>query len=229
MQLNHRKGHRERLREKYLKAGVKAFHNYEILELLLTYAIPQKDVKPIAKELFKRFHCFSEIIDAKVNDLISVPGIGKKSAVLIKVAREICCCYLEDNMKKKDVLSTPIAVLDFARMKLTEKEDEAVMIIYLNVKNHVNSYEIINEGTIDQAAAFPRTIIKKSLANNSSAIIMVHNHPSGICDPSDKDKKLTEQIQNGLAAVNMKLLDHIIVGKSGYFSFMENGLLETNG
>ncbi len=225
MMKDHQKGHRERLRQKYVAAGPKALHDYEMVELLLTYAIPQRDVKPIAKELLARFGNFAGIVDAPLEELAEIKGLGTTSAILLKVVKEVSLEYLADKMKEKNSLSSPQAVRNFARMKLAGYLDEAFMVIYLNTKNHVNDYEIIQEGTIDQAIIYPRTLVKKALAKNASGVIIVHNHPSGICEPSGDDKRLTDAIKNAVLTVNIRLIDHIIVGKAGYFSFVENKIL----
>jgi DNA repair protein RadC len=225
MNNDHQRGHRERLRKKYASSGVNSLHDYEIVELLLTYAIPQKDVKPLAKDLMNRFNNFAGIIDAPLNELVKVKGIAENSAILFKLIKDISSEYLADKMKVQDPLTSPEAVINFARMKLVGREDEAFMIIYLNVKNYVSKFEIINEGTIDETVVYPRNIIKKTLANNATGIIVVHNHPSGICTPSESDKKLTKSLKSALDAVNIRLVDHLIVGKAGYFSFVQQKLL----
>jgi DNA repair protein RadC len=225
MNNDHQKGHRERLRKKYSTCGVDGLHDYEIVELLLTYAIPQKDVKPLAKDLMNHFGNFAGIIDAPLEELIKVNGIAQNSALLFKLIKDISSEYLADKMKAQDPLTSPEAVINFARMKLMGREDEAFMVIYLNVKNFVSKFEIINEGTIDETVVYPRNIIKKTLANNATGIIIVHNHPSGICTPSESDKKLTKSLKTALDAVNIRLVDHLIVGKAGYFSFVQHKLL----
>jgi DNA repair protein RadC len=172
-----------------------------------------------------RFNNFAGIIDAPLNELVKVKGIAENSAILFKLIKDISSEYLADKMKVQDPLTSPEAVINFARMKLVGREDEAFMIIYLNVKNYVSKFEIINEGTIDETVVYPRNIIKKTLANNATGIIVVHNHPSGICTPSESDKKLTKSLKSALDAVNIRLVDHLIVGKAGYFSFVQQKLL----
>jgi DNA repair protein RadC len=210
---------------KYLNVGTSGLHDYEIIELLLTYAIPLKDVKPIAKNLITRFKDINGVLDATHDELCEVEGISLISAGLISLVRDICSEYLAGKMKDKDALSSPEAVRDFARMKMAGLKDEAFMVIYLNTKNHVIEYEMINEGTVDQAVIYPRNIIKKALGNNATGLIVIHNHPSGMCEPSKDDVKLTHAIREAANTVNIKTIDHIIVGKSGYFSFIENSLL----
>lgn len=219
------KGHRERLRKKFLKAGLKGLHDYEAIELLLTFAIPRRDVKPVAKKLLAEYRNIAGILDAPVEKLRETYGLGDNSIVLLMLIRETCAEYLADRMKGRDALSNPESVRNFARMKLSGMKTESFMIIYLNTKNHVNEYEVINEGTVDQAIIYPRNIIKRALANDSTGLILIHNHPSGICEPSMDDRKLTSAIREAAKTINIRLIDHIIVGKSGYFSFSEKGLL----
>ena len=222
---NPAKGHRERLRNKYVSAGLESLHDYEAVELLLTYAIPLRDVKPLAKALIAKFEDAAGILDASMEELCQIKGISRNSAALISLVKDICSLYLAQKMKDKDALSSPEAVRNFARMKLGGLRNEAFMVIYLNTKNHVNDYEISNEGTVDQAVVYPRNIIKKALATNASGLILIHNHPSGICEPSSDDIKITNSIKDAVKTLNIRLIDHVIVGKSGYYSFIEEGLL----
>lgn len=217
--------HRKRLRERFQKAGSEGFHDYELLEFLLTYAIPRKDIKPTAKDLINRFGGLSEVLDASQRELEEIHGIGSASATLIRLVKELCGAYLAERMKERDLLSSPQAVVDFARMKLSGLPHEAFMVIYLNTKNKVLKYEIVHEGTVDRTAVYPRRIIEGALAYHASSLILVHNHPSGHPKPSDEDKRLTQIITESARTVELRILDHIVVGKDGYFSFMENHLL----
>ncbi len=218
-------GHRKRLRERFRKSGSEGFHDYELLELLLTYAIPRKDVKPIAKDLIKRFGSLSGILDADQKELEEISGLGAISATLIRMVKELCSAYLGERMKRRDVLSSPQEVVDFVRMRLSGLPHEAFMVIYLNTKNEVIQYEIVQEGTVDRAVVFPRRIIEKALSYHASGMILVHNHPSGHHYPSEDDKNLTQNIIGAARMLDLRILDHIVVGKDGHFSFMENQLL----
>jgi len=220
-----RKGHRERLRQRFLNAGLKGFHDYEVLELLLTFAIPRRDVKPLAKALLAQFKSLAGILDASHAELCEVKGIGDNGAVLLTLLKQLCGAYLAEKMREGDALTSPRAVRDFARMCLAGLPEEAFMVIYLNVKNRVIEYEIVNRGTVDQAAVYPRNIIKNTLHHNATGLILVHNHPSGVCEPSSDDVRLTDAIRQATQTINVRILDHIIVGKGGYFSFVEHGLL----
>lgn len=217
--------HRKRLRERFKKAGAKGLHDYELLELLLTYAIPRKDVKPTAKDLLKRFGSLSGVLDASQKELEAVEGLGSISATLIRLVKEICSAYLSDRMKRKDVLSSPQAVVDFARAKLGGLPHEAFMVVYLNTKNEVIEHEIVHEGTIDRAVIYPRRIIEAALAHHAAGLILVHNHPSGHPEPSEEDKRLTRAIADAARPMDIKVIDHLIVGKDDYFSFREKHLL----
>ena len=221
-------GHRKRLRERFLKNGVEGMHDYEILELLLTYAIPRKDVKPYAKDLIKRFGSLSGVLDAGQKELEEVAKIGPISAALIRLVKGVCEAYLADKMKNKDVLSSPQAVLDFARVRLTGLPHEAFLAIFLNAKNRVLDYKIIQEGTVDRAVIYPRRIVEEALTYHAASIIFVHNHPSGDFQPSPEDKQLTFSLTEAARTIDLRVLDHIIVGKEGYFSFVENHLLQTS-
>ncbi|MGB9628048.1 MAG: RadC family protein [Thermodesulfobacteriota bacterium] len=224
----HYLGHRKRLRERFRKGGPQGFHDYELLELLLTYGIPRRDVKPIAKKLIKQFGSLSGVLDATPKELEEVSGVGPISATLIKMVKEICSAYLEERMKDRDVLSSPQAVVNFVRMKLSGLPYEVFMVIYLNTKNEVLHYEIIQEGTVDRAVVFPRRIIEKAISHHASGLILVHNHPSGHHQPSEEDKNLTKNILGAAQTLDLRVLDHIVVGKDGHFSFMENQLLSTS-
>jgi len=223
----HYLGHRERLRKRFEKSGSKGLHDYEILELLLTYAIPRKDVKPIAKSLIKRFNSFSGVFNASLEELKGVRGLSSTSAVLIQVVKEIFGVYLGEKMKKKDLLSSPQVVVDFARVKLAGLSHEAFMVIYLTTKNEVIDSEIIHEGTVDRAVVYPRRIIEAALAHHAVGLLLAHNHPSGNPQASDEDKRITHAIAEAAHTIDIRVIDHIIVGKNSYFSFVEKQLLNS--
>jgi len=222
---SHYAGHRERLRERFQKAGIEGLHDYELLELLLTYAIPRKDVKPVAKDLMKRFKSLSGVLDAAQKELEEVPDVGPASATLIRLVKELCGAYLAERMKHRDVLSSPQAVVDFARVKLAGLPHEAFMVIYVNAKNEVIEHELIHEGTVDRAVIYPRRILEGALAHHAAGLILTHNHPSGHPEPSEEDKRLTRAMVEAARALEIRVVDHIVIGKDDYFSFVEKHLL----
>jgi DNA repair protein RadC len=200
-------------------------HDYELLELLLTFSIPRRDVKPVAKKLISEFGGLSGVLDADQKKLEELQGVGSMSAALIRLVKELYNTYLAENMKRGDVLSSPETVLKFVRVRLSGMTNEAFMVIYMNVKNEVIDYSILHEGTIDNVAVYPRRIIESALSRHASGVILVHNHPSGNPTPSREDKALTRDIADAAITLDIRVLDHIIVGKDGYFSFLENDLI----
>jgi DNA repair protein RadC len=217
--------HRKRLRERFQRAGLEGLHDYELLELLLTYAIPRKDVKPVAKRLIERFESLSGILDAGQKELEEVADMGPASAALIRLVKELCSAYLAQRMKHRDVLASPQVVTDFARVKLAGRPHEAFMVIYLTTKNEVIDHEVIHEGTVDHAVVYPRRIIEAALQHHATGLILVHNHPSGHPEPSEEDKHLTRALVDAARIMDIRVVDHLVVGKDGYFSFVEHRLL----
>lgn len=217
-------GHRDRLRNRYLNAGIDSFQDYERLELLLMYAIPRRDVKPIAKKLLARYKTLSAVIDAPLEQLEKITGMGRNSALLCKLLKDLCTQYLKENMCEADVLANPTRVINYSRAKLGSMDVEAMLVIYLNVKNMVISSEVFH-GTVDQTSVYPRNLMQTALRHNASGIILVHNHPSGICQPSPEDELLTMNIQEAGKTMGVKIIDHIIVSRSSHYSFVAEGKL----
>ena len=219
------KGHRQRLRERFEKNGSSAFSHHELLELLLTYSIPVKDIKPLAKKLLKRFGSLSGVLDADLSELRKIEGMGAISAILIGLIKELKVEYNAEKLRELEILPTSDDVSSFVKSNLAGKRDEQFMAIYLNNKNKVLDFEINAEGTVDQATVYPRKIIRKALENNASGLILAHNHPSGEPEPSSGDISLTRSLKTVCETMNIRLLDHVIVGKLGYFSFHGSGML----
>ena len=219
------KGHRQRLRTRFEKNGSDAFAQHELIELLLTYSIPVKDVKPLAKKLLKHFGSLTGILDADISELAKIEGMGPASAILIALIKELKIEYHKEKLKNLEVLPTSDEVNLFVKSKLAGKRDEQFMVIYLNGKNRILDFEINAEGTVDQAAVYPRKIIRKALENNASGLILAHNHPTGEPEPSKGDIDLTNSLKNICETMNIRILDHVVVGKLGYFSFHRSGLL----
>lgn len=218
-------GHRQRLKDKFRRTTGEGLHDYELLELLLTYALPRRDVKPLAKELIARFGGLAGALDASPEELEKVKGLGMSPAVLIKLAKHLSEQYLASEMRSRDVLSSPKSVLDFARAKMAGLPNEAFLCIYLNTKNEVLKDKIISRGTVDKAAVYPRRIIEEALHLHAAGLILVHNHPSGHCQPSPEDRQLTDSIVSVARTLDIRVLDHLIVGRLGYYSFAENKIL----
>ena len=221
----HQHGHWKRLRQRFERGGAEAFLDYELLELLLTFAITNGDLKQRSKDLISRFRGLRGVLDAEPGELKKIDGIGEKSAILIHLVKVLMLAYLEEQMQKRDVLSSPQAVLDFARTKLAGLPHEAFMVIYLDVKNHVLDQEVLHEGTVDRAIVYPRRVLESAIKHNAVGLILSHNHPSGDPAPSQEDKQLTRSVIEAARTIEIRVLDHVIVGRNGYFSFQENRLL----
>ncbi len=221
----HYHGHRDRLRKKLLLSS-DSLADYELLELLLTYSIPRKDVKPLAKQLIEHFKNIHGVMNASSEALLEVSGISENTAILIKLIRELDTRSLVMQLQQKNAIRSPKDVLDFARKKLGHLVDEAFMVIYINARNKIENYEIVNEGTTDKVVIYPRNIIRNALKHNATGIILIHNHPSGESEPSGSDIRITGDIITAATAMDIRVLDHLIISTEGSFSFAENNLME---
>ena len=216
-------GHRQRLREKFAAGGLGNFLDHETLELLLTYCIARRDTKPLAWALIKRFGNLSAVLDAPVEELCAVPGMGEHSAQFLKLIRSVFKKYSLEEVKEKQIIRTPQEVVAYCNASLAGQTDECVELIYLSVRNTVIGTEIISSGTLDRVSISPRKIVERALAAKAAAIILVHNHPSGDPTPSMDDIVLTKEVARASALLGISLHDHIIVGKGRHYSLKANG------
>jgi DNA repair protein RadC len=221
----HHLGHRKRLKERYEKAGMEGLQDYEILELLLFYAIPQGDVKARAKELLKRFGSLKGVLDADLKALREVAGIGDHSSLLFKFVRDVRTLYLRQGAEVKEQISSTKELIDYCLAFMGGLKDEHFAVIYLNARNRIIQVETIQEGIVNQAIVYPRKVLEKALKHKASAIILVHNHPSGHVRPSEADIRLTRVLQDAARVMDIVLHDHLIVGENRFFSFREEGIL----
>ena len=222
---DYKRGHRERLRKKFMTAGMDALHDHEVLELILTYVVRQQDVKDRAKELLREFGSLKEVVDAEIEDLEKVQGIGKNSAIFLKLVKEITTLYLKQKAKEKRQVSCTTELLDFCRTVMGTKKDEEFCVIYLDAQNQIIEFETIQKGIVNQAVVYPRQVLESALKKKASAIILAHNHPSGHVRPSDADIRLTKTIQETAKVLDILVHDHIIIGENRFFSFREEGLM----
>lgn len=219
-------GHRERLREKYLQGGYFAFHEYEVLELLLTYVIPRKDTKPIAKDLIEKFGSLDGVVTASIEELCSISGIKENSAIFVKLLGDLSKNLYKGEIKKEGIqLKDKNSLIRYLRSEIGFSSREEFRVIFLNNYNMLVGSETLFIGTIDKSAVYPREIVEKVLYYKAKGIIFAHNHPSGNLKPSKQDIQITEHMQEALDLIDVKLLEHIIITQDGYFSFLEEGLI----
>lgn len=221
-------GHRERLRKKLLECGDNidiVFADYELLELLLTIAIPRRDVKPLAKDLIKRFGSFAGVINASPTELFSISGIGETTVATIKIVRAAINNTLKHTVKESSIISNWKELVNYCQANIGCKQTEEFHVLYLNTKCQLIKDETHSSGTIDSSSVYPREILKHVLELGASSIIVVHNHPTGDTSPSNADINITKKIRDALGTIDVPLHDHIIVGKGNVFSFKSFGIL----
>lgn len=221
----HHTGHRDRLRNRFMDGGSAALADYELVEMLLFLGIPRKDVKPLAKTLLQRFGGYSALLAAAPEDLLAVKGMTRNAVVALKLVKESA-----QRMMKQDVLGQPVLnswgrLMDYLYATMAEEKKEHFRILFLDRKNNLIADEIQQTGTVDQTPAYPREIVKRALELSATALILVHNHPSGDPAPSAADIEMTSQIMNAAKALEITVHDHVIISKKGYTSFKSEGLI----
>ena len=214
----HYHGHRDRLRQRFLQAGSDPLHDYEMLELVLFRAIPRRDVKPLAKELIARFGSFAEVIAAPIERLKEVEGLGEAAITDLKIVQAAANRLLRGEVKKRHVLSSWSSVLDYCRTAMAFESKEHFRILFLDKGNHLIADEQQQTGTVDHTPVYPREVVKRALELSATAVILVHNHPSGDPTPSRADIDMTQAIIEVARPLGIAVHDHLIVGKDGHAS-----------
>jgi DNA repair protein RadC len=214
----HYHGHRQRLRQRLLQAETDAVRDYELLELFLFRAIPQRDVKPLAKTLIDRFGSFAEAISAPVERLREVKGLGEAAITELKVVQAAAGQFARGQTRKRTVLSSWSSVLDYCRTAMAFADKEQFRILFLDKRNQLIADEVQQTGTVDHTPVYPREVVKRALELSATAIILVHNHPSGDPTPSRADIDMTQAIVDVAKPLGISVHDHIIVGKEGHAS-----------
>jgi len=217
--------HRQRLKERFVKAGLDAFLDYEVLELLLIYAIPRKDVKPLAKNLLHRFGSLKNLLDASPTEIESVRGVSSHTSTLLKLIKEMGTIYLREKAREKPQIGSTRELLQYCMSAMGGLKNERFSVVFLNTQNRIIKDEIIQEGTVNQAVIYPRKVLEHALLLKASALILVHNHPSGVVNPSNADIQLTKAIHDTARTLDIAVHDHIIIGDNCYYSFREEGLI----
>lgn len=217
--------HRKRLRARFMTGGATAVPDYELLELVLFRSIPRRDVKPLARALLDTFGDFNRVITAPTDRLTEVPGVGDAVVTDLKIIEAAAHRLARSKIMKQHIISSWDAILDYCHTTMAHRETEQFRVLYLDRKNILIADEEQARGTVDHVPVYPREVAKRALELNASALILVHNHPSGDPTPSDSDIHMTAKVQDACTALGLTLHDHLIIGKSRELSFRAEGYL----
>ena len=220
----HQHGHRDRLRARARQGGLDALPDYELLELYLFRAIPQKDVKPLAKALLARFGSLAGVFGASIPELCTVKGIGETAALDLKLAHQAAVRIGREAVGKRTVITSWSQLLAYVRLALAHEAREQFRVLFLDKKNQLIADEVMNHGTVDHAPVYPREVMRRALEVSAAAVILVHNHPSGDPTPSSADIAMTRQVADAGKALSIAVHDHLIVGRDGVASLKALGM-----
>jgi DNA repair protein RadC len=219
------KGHRQRLRKKFLKNGLDGFLDYEIIELLLTLGTPRTDCKQPAKDTLKKFGSLKAVLEAEPAELKEIKGIGDNNVFGLKIAQSVSRRYLADRIIDKDFIRSADEVIDYLKHNLRDKSREVFLAIYLNGRNQILKMEELFQGTLTTSAVYPREVVKRALVNDAAALVFVHNHPSGNPNPSQDDLTITKKLKEAAQAIDVSVHDHLIIAGNDVYSFADHGLI----
>jgi DNA repair protein RadC len=223
----HYHGHRQRLRDRFIRSGLEGFNDYEVVELLLTLAIPRSDVKQPAKALIERFGNLRGILDAPLEELQNVKGIGSVAPVALRIIRAAAALYLQQSAEGAESLADPDRLSAFWRLRIGALRDEVFEVAYLDTGYRLlrDGVDRLEEGTIDRATVYPRRVVEYAVKRGAAALVLAHNHPNGHVQPSEPDKTLTRALVLAAETVHLRIIDHLIVSPDEVFSFRKSGLL----
>jgi len=218
-------GHRERLREKFLTSGLDGFHDYEVIELLLTLATPRKDCKDQAKAALKRFKTLHAVIEAPPEQLQEIKGIGPKNIFGIKLVRAVAERYLQKKLIKKDPIRSSKELFEYLYHSLRDKKREIFKVVFLDAQNKIIAIEDLSEGTLTARSLYPREVVQTALRHHAAGLFLVHNHPSGEPRPSREDRLITRDLIHACRVMGITVHEHLIIGDNTYFSFADQGYI----
>jgi DNA repair protein RadC len=219
-------GHRKRLRDKFLKSGLHGFHDYEIVELLFTLGHPRKDRKTQAKEAIRRFKTLRGVLEASSEELDEIEGIGPYGSFGFKLVQAVAREYLKEKALEKPQFNSSQELYDYFYHSMRGLKKEVIDAVYLNSHNEVIEIADVSKGTVDSSFVYPREILEGAIKSKAACLVLVHNHPSGNPEPSSSDRMLTREIVFAAGMLQMRLLDHLIIGDNRYFSFAGEGWIE---
>ncbi len=218
-------GHRSKLREKFVHGGLSGFFDHEIIEILFALGTPRKDCSRQAKTALKIFKNLRGVLEADCKELQRIPGIGLHNIFGVQLMHQVARRFLKERMMEKPICHSSKEVFDYLYHALRDAKNEKFKVIFLNAKNQILDEKTFFEGTVDSSAVYPREIMKSALQVDASSMIFVHNHPSGDPEPSQNDKDITKELVFAAHIMQLKVLDHIIIGNNRYFSFADAGLI----
>jgi DNA repair protein RadC len=216
-------GHRKRLREKFLESGLSGFHDYEVIELLLTIGTPRKDCKEAAKASLRKFKTLQGVFEASARELCEIDGIGPKNLFGIKLIKDVSERYLNKKLIQQDPINSSKELFDYLTHKIRDKSIEVFMAVFLDAKNRVLSAKTLFHGSLTSSAVYPREVVREALENRAAALIFAHNHPSGDPEPSEEDVLITRKLVFACRMMGITVHEHLIIGNNGYFSFADQG------
>ena len=219
-------GHRERMRQRFLQEGGEGFHDHELLEMLLYYAVPRGDTNPLAHKMIKEFGSLPTLAEAEPLNISRLCGVGKNTAILISLQRELSKRCMQARWRDRPVLNSLTHAVEYCTSLMAYKNREFFYVICLDNKRRVINTVQIAEGTVNSATIHPRFVVEAALKLQASAVILTHNHPGGNCKPTFEDIETTTKLGKLLYAIEVQLIDHIIVADGTTFSFLENKLLK---
>jgi len=219
-------GHRKRLRDKFMKSGLSAFHDYEIVELLLTLGTPVRDCKPQAKEAIRRFKTLRGVLEASPEELQEIPGIGPVNAFNIRLVQEVAREFLKEKLPDRRAITSSKETYDYLYHSMRDLKKEVFKVIFLNSQNEIIDIRDLFQGTVNASSVLSREVMEAALKCNAVSLIFVHNHPSGNPEPSLSDREITKELVQAAKVIDIKVLDHIIIGDNTYHSFATDGFIE---
>lgn len=219
-------GHRSRLRSKFIAGGLRGFLDYEVVELLLSLGTPRSDCRESARRVLERFKSLRGVLEAPEEDLCEIPGIGPRNVFGLKLIQAVSRRFLRDRMMSRPICRSSREVFDYLYHALRDARTERFKVLFVDAKNRVIEERTLSEGTVDSSAVYTREIIKAALRHNASSLIFVHNHPSGDPNPSESDRDITRELVFSGLIMQIKVLDHIVIGNNRYFSFADEGLID---
>jgi len=216
-------GHRGRLRERFLAGGLQGFHDYEVIELLLSLATPRKDCKANAKAALEQFGSLEAVMEASAETLVKVPGIGRRNMLGIRLVKAVAERYLKKKVVGRTAVNNSRELFDFLYHSLRDKTRECFKVVFLDAKNKILDLQTLFTGTLTASAVYPREVVKAALEKSAAALMFAHNHPSGEPEPSSDDVEITRQLIFACRVMGITVHEHIIIGANRYYSFADEG------